>query len=114
MLTGWGEVPLYIERRNLFFASGGKMDVYDDIICSIRDNHIIELHHGDFGFVGGDSIPINENGEPHYRYFGDGLEVASRAEYEQKISTCFDEGKAQKTLNNAYSPDEIIEVINSF
>ena len=113
-LIGWGTNPLYIERGNQFYASGGKMDVYDDIIYSIRDNHIIELHHGDFGFVGGDGIPINENGEPYYRYFWDGVEVASREEYEQKITTCFDESKAHNALNNSYSPDEIIEAINSF
>lgn len=114
VLTGWGTEPLYIERGNQFYTSGGRMDGYDSVIYSIHDSQIIELHRGEFGFVGGEGIPIDENGDPYYRYFWDGIEVESKEEYEEEISTYFDKSKAKNVLDNKYTAYEIIEVINSF
>ncbi|RGY97048.1 hypothetical protein [Clostridium sp. AM58-1XD] len=114
VLTGWGEVPLYIERQNLFFASGGKMGVYDDVIYSIRDNHIIELYRGDFWTLMGDDFKLDEQGNPCWQYFWNGEEVASEEEYKQKISSVFDESKAISVVGNSYDKYEIIEAINSF
>lgn len=113
-LSGWGTDPLYIEQGNQFYTFGGRMDTYDNVIYSIQDNRIIESHRGEYGFVGGEDIPRNKDGEPYYRYFWDGVEAASEEEYKKKISTAFDESKAQSVLNNAYSPYEIIEAINRF
>lgn len=113
VLTGWGTEPLYIERGNQFYAFGGRMDAYDNVIYSIQDGQIIEVHRGEYGFVGGEGIPRDENGDPFYRYFWDGVEVASKEEYNEKIATYFDESKAKNVLDSKYTAYEIIEAINS-
>lgn len=65
----------YLEGQNLFMDSGGHMDTYHDIVYSIVNGKITEVHRGEYGAKDNSQVQIDHNGEPIYRYIWDGIEV---------------------------------------
>ena len=102
----------YIERKNIFMSSRGRMDSYTDTVYSIQNGKFIILHGGVYGAINNANGPKDAQGNFIYKYNWDGKDV-SEAEYKRLLSSVFDESKAAKGTAS-YTQDEIINAIVSF
>lgn len=86
----WVQGFSYMEGKNIFMDSGGRRDWFYDIVYSIVNGRITELHRGEHGADDSSYVPTNADGIPIYKYFWlwDGVEV-TKDEYNFKKSNVY-------------------------
>lgn len=97
----------YIEGKNIFRDTGGHMDRYHDKIYSIENEEFKLLYEGEYGAENNSNIQLDENGAPIYKYYWNGSEVASEAEYTQLLDEVFDVNQGVSPFDNAEYDGEL-------
>ena len=103
----------YIERQNLFVVNGGRMDDYYSDVYRIENGKFVRLYKGNYGAENNANVQYDAKGDPIYRYYWDGKEV-SKKEYEQALSSVFDDSKAVTPDENGCDASEIVSKIRVF
>ena len=80
----------FIEGKNLFMDSGGRMDVYYDDIYCIENGAFISLGEGDYGAEDNANIQYDSDGNPIYDYYWNGIQVSSAEEYQNLLNEVYD------------------------
>lgn len=103
----------YLEKQNLFYFTGGHMDVYFDYIYSIENGDFTLVSKGEYGAVNNSQLQFDNDGTPIYRYIWGGVETDEK-EYKKSLKAVFDTDSAIKVYldGQRYDYDEIISVIN--
>lgn len=96
----------YLEGKNIFMDSGGRMDAYHDIVYSMVNGKITELHRGEYGAEDNSQVQIDANGEPVYEYFWDGAEV-TKDEYNAQISNTYNKQESICPITDADWNDDL-------
>lgn len=100
----------YIPRANLFLHSGGHMDSYHDIICSIEDYVVVECAVGRFGAANNANIQLDQFGEPIYHYSWNDRSV-SKTEYEAQLESSYNSSASVRPSENTYTFSEMMEYL---
>ncbi len=95
---------LYYEKQNRFYCPYVNHGIYDDNVYELVDHNVNDLFRG--------SVLPEENGFENYGWYINS-ESVSESEYQKQFNSVFDKSKA-KSLENFYSKDEIIEMINEY
>lgn len=112
----WIDGFSYLEGKNIFMDSGGHMDEFHDIVYSIVDGRITEIHRGEYGAEDVYQVQVNADGEPIYKYFWDGVEV-TKDEYDFKKSNVYNGQEGFYPIadrDGMYTYAEIIEAIYNY
>lgn len=111
----WIQGFSYMEGKNIFMDSGGKMDWYYDIVYSIVDGRIVELHRGEHGADDDSYVPTNADGSSIYEYFWfwDGVEV-TKDEYNFKKSNVYNGQQGIYPIEEMCTYTEIIKAIYNY
>lgn len=80
----------YVEGKNSFRDSGGRMDNYYDKIYCIEDGKFVQLHNGEYGAVNDADVQYDQDGYPIYDYYWNGIHVSSKDEYMNLLSSAYD------------------------
>ncbi|OUN71098.1 hypothetical protein B5G11_05005 [Drancourtella sp. An57] len=83
------------------------MDRYHDKIYSIENEEFKLLYEGEYGAENNSNIQLDENGAPIYKYYWNGSEVASEAEYTQLLDEVFDVNQGVSPFDNAEYDGEL-------
>lgn len=102
-----GDLFYYMDGKNLFYSSSGRMDYYYDYIYSIENDELVIHHTGHSGYL---DNSVDENGERIYDYYWDEQKVASEAEYEKVLNEAFPRIQATSP-DDTYSYAEVIKAI---
>ncbi len=119
----------YIEGKNLFIESGGRMDTYSDKVYSIENGKFVVKCDGQYGASDNTNVKCDQYGNPIYEYFINGVRVADEKEYEKCLNAVFNEQQAIEPIyaNNKYDSNlmryvgegiydrkEILKVIDNY
>ena len=106
----------YIEKENLFCNSEGNMDVYYDIVYSIKDGIPTKIAEGHYGAEDNSNIQVNEEGMIIYKYNWNGEEV-SENDYYEHLNSVYDTSKEKDIYNynddGCYSVEEILKKLHN-
>ncbi len=116
----------FIEGKNLFKNSGGRMDVYYDDIYCIENGAFISLGEGDYGAEDNTNVQYDSDWNPIYDYYWNGIQVSSEEEYQRLLNEVYDTelsvsfydiAEYDSSLNrytgkNIYDYEGILEAIN--
>ena len=85
----------------MFMDSGGHMDGYYDTIYSIVDGKFVEQCGGEYGAEDNTNVQYDANGDPIYKYYWDGTQVSSKAEYQKLLNKVFNEQRSTDPFDGA-------------
>jgi hypothetical protein len=103
--------PLYIERENIFYSSGGRMDNYWDKVYTIQNGVFVVVHEGSWRR---EFEHVDENNTVWEEFYYWDNEEVTEDEYCENIEIAFDKSKASKSWKNVFTYAEIIEIIMNY
>jgi len=92
---------LYVPGEGMFMDYGGHMDEYYHAVYRIVNGAVVPLGRGEFGAENNAELQLDANGDPVYRYYWNGVEVADAAAYDACLRAVIDLDRAVDPYANA-------------
>lgn len=101
----------YIERENLMWDNGGKMDEFYNTVYQIINGEFIQLHKGEFGIEDYNNVQFDANEMPIYQYYWDGIPVLEE-EYQQELNLGYEESEKIDLYGKMVPLNTLIQQMN--
>lgn len=112
LVTVVGDSFGYLEGQNLFSDSNGSMDVGHEIVYTIENGQIIELHSGTWEAPFNDGYLLDEEGNIIYTYYWDGY-LVSGDEYWNSYYSVYNQEEEMWPYDSAVDKNTIIQMIDN-